>query len=163
MQIKHLRLALHSGAVSVEDAVDRTLQRAFAAERSVSQTLGSLAPSPQSGERLMPGLIYVLVSGLAGSIVSRNRGLVLRTATPLGFGVAAGWFVLPVTMSNVSALLWQWEQKTPVVADAHVKVRDRMERGVRFVDVHGRLAKDWIETRLRTTREAVEEWVKKGR
>lgn len=111
----------------------------------------------------MPGLIYVLVSGLAGSIVSRNRGVVLRAATPLGFGVAAGWVVLPVTMGNVADLVWSWESKVPVVADAHIQVREGVERAGRFVDVHARLAGDWVEMRLGAAREAVEGWVRKGK
>ena len=86
-------------------------------EDSFTSTVASLAPSPQSGEKLMPGTLYVLVAAMTGSIVSRNRNIILRGAIPLAVGIGAGWVVLPVTMRNVSDLLWKYEQRFPAVAD----------------------------------------------
>src|SRR6185295_2939524 len=109
-------------------------------EHSFTSTVASLAPPRESGERLMPGLVYVLVAGMAGSIVARNRGVVLRASAPLALGVAAAWTVLPVTMNNVSGLLWSYEERFPAVAAAHVRAREGVEKGVSFARVHGEVA-----------------------
>ena len=59
---------------------------AFKKEKNFTNTIASLAPSPETGEQLLPGAIYVLVATLAGSIVSRNRGIFLRATVPLAVG-----------------------------------------------------------------------------
>ncbi len=59
------------------------MDKAFALEQSFTSTVASLAPpARESGERLMPGLIYVLVAAMAGSIVTRNRNILLRSSVP---------------------------------------------------------------------------------
>ncbi|EAQ92752.1 hypothetical protein CHGG_00987 [Chaetomium globosum CBS 148.51] len=123
-----------------EDAVNGAMARAFAAERSFTSTVASLAPPRESGERLMPGLIYVLVAGMAGSIVARNRNVLVRGAAPLALGLGAAWTVLPVTMGNVGALAWEYEKRVPAVADAHLRAREGVEKGVYMARVHAELA-----------------------
>ena len=162
-QIRLARLWLYARAASAENQVDHLLTRAFDAEASVAGTLSSLAPPPESGERLMPGAVYVLVSSMAGSIFVRNRNVLLRAAGPLGFGVAAAWALLPVTMGNVSSLLWEYERRFPAVADAHLRTREGIERGVRFAKVHARLGVEKVEETVHDAREAVEGWVRKGK
>lgn len=139
------------------------MARAFALEQSFTSTMASLAPPRESGEKLMPGFIYVLVAGMAGSIVARNRNVLLRGATPLALGLGAAWAVLPVTMGNVSALLWEYEKKFPAVADAHVRTREGIEQGVHFARVHADLAQRKVHEGVRDAREAVEGWVRKGK
>lgn len=163
VEVGRVRLALYKLTASTEDAVNAALDRAFAAERTVSSTVASLHPAPETGEKLMPGLIYVLVAGLAGSIVARNRGVVLRAAAPLALGVGAGWLVIPATMGNVADLLWKWEEKVPAVAQAHVAAREGVQMGWRFVEVHSRLAVNWVDDKVSGAREAVDDWVKKGK
>ena len=162
-QIRRARLFLYGHACTAEDAVNGAMARAFALERSFTATVASLAPPRESGERLMPGLVYVLVAGMAGSIVARNRNVVLRGATPLALGLGAAWAVLPVTMGNVSALLWEYEQKFPAVADAHLRTREGIERGIYFARLHADLAQQKVHDGVREAREAVEEWVRKGK
>lgn len=156
------RLFLHQQAAAAEDGVNGALARAFDAEQAFTATVASLAPARQSGERLMPGAVYVLVASMAGSIVARNRGLVLRAAAPLAFGVAAAWAVLPVTAANVAALLWTYEQRVPALAGAHVRAREGVQKGVWFARVHAELAKRKVEETVRDARETVEGWVRKG-
>lgn len=111
----------------------------------------------------MPGLIYVLVAGMAGSIVARNRNILLRASAPLALGIGAAWVVLPVTMGNVSDLAWRYEQKFPAVVEAHVKTREGIERGVRFARVHAELGREKVREKVGDVRGAVEEWVRKGK
>ena len=139
------------------------MARLFRLEHNFTSTLASLAPPRESGERLMPGSVYVVVAGMAGSIVARNRGVLLRGATPLAFALGAAWSVLPVTMGNVSALAWKYEQRVPAVAEAHLQAREGIEKGVSFVRVHANLGERKLTEAIGTARETVEGWVRKGK
>lgn len=146
-----------------EDAVNGAMARAFALERSFTSTIASLAPPRESGEKLMPGLVYVLVAGMAGSIIARNRNVLVRGAAPLALGLGAAWAVLPVTMGNVSGLVWEYEKKVPAVADAHLRTREGIENGVYMARVHAELAQRKVYEGVRDAREALEGWVRKGK
>ncbi|KAL1841286.1 hypothetical protein VTJ49DRAFT_7231 [Mycothermus thermophilus] len=162
-QIRRARLFAYSQACIAEDAVNDVMSRAFALEQSFTSTLASLAPPRESGERLMPGLVYVLVAGMAGSIVARRRGIMLRGVTPLAFGLGAAWTVIPITMGNVAALTWEYEKKVPAVAEAHLKAREEVENAVRLAKVHAELAQQKVHDGVRSAREKLEEWVKQGK
>ncbi|KAJ4144951.1 hypothetical protein LMH87_003818 [Akanthomyces muscarius] len=163
VQIGKARLALYRSAVAAEDAVNATMDRAFDLEQSFTATLASLAPARGSGEKLMPGAIYVLVAAMAGSIVTRNRNVLLRAAAPLAFGVGAGWAVLPVTMRNVGDLAWRYEERVPAVRDAHLQIREGLEKGASFARVHARLGVRLVDEKVTDAREIVEGWVKQGK
>lgn len=111
----------------------------------------------------MPGALYVLVAAMSGSIVSRNRNIVLRGVVPLAVGIGAGWVVLPVTMRNVSDLLWKYEQKFPVVADTHIRTREGIEKAWRMARIHTQQAVNIVDDKVGSAREAAEDWVKKGK
>ena len=132
-------------------------------ETSFTSTIASLAPPPESREQLIPGGIYVLVAAMAGSIISRNRNILLRASVPVAVGIGAGWVVLPVTMRNVGDLLWRYERRVPVVAENHMRIRGAAEEGWRQTKVHGMAVARWSEERIRDGREVVEGWVRKGR
>ncbi|MBE3047979.1 hypothetical protein IMZ48_36810 [Candidatus Bathyarchaeota archaeon] len=160
--IGQARMFLYGQAVCAEDAVNSTVDRAFNLEQSFTGTVASLAPPRESGERLMPGAVYVLVAAMAGSIVARNRNVLLRAAAPVAFGVGAGWAALPVTMNNVSALAWRYEQRFPAVASSHVKARDSVEQAWGFARAHKDVGLRFVDDKVTGTREAVEGWVRKG-
>ncbi|KAK3337170.1 apolipo protein O-domain-containing protein [Cercophora scortea] len=162
-QIRLGRLFLYQQACKAEDAVNAGMSRAFALEESFTSTMASLAPPRESGEKLMPGAVYVLVAGMAGSIVARNRNVLLRGSLPLALGVGAAWVVIPVTMRNVSELLWTYEQKVPAVADAHLRTREGIEQGWSFARVHANLAVRKVEESVTDARQTVEGWVRKGK
>ncbi|KAG4216639.1 hypothetical protein PC116_g34880, partial [Phytophthora cactorum] len=148
---------------ATEDAVNGAIDSAFHLEQSFTETIASLAPPRESGEKLMPGLVYVLVASMAGSIITRNRNIVLRASLPLAFGVGAGWLLLPVTMTNVSDLLWRYERRFPAVADAHLKTRQSIQDAWRFARVHVDVGKNYVDQKVSDTRDIVESWVKKGK
>lgn len=139
------------------------MDRAFSLEQTFTSTIASLAPPRSSGEQLVPGLCYVLVASMAGSIVARNRGLLARAAAPLALGVGAGWLVLPITMRNVSDLLWRFEQRVPAVAGAHLAARDGVQKGWGFATAHARLGRDFVDGKVHAARDLVEDWVKQGK
>ena len=120
--MKHARVFLYHHSISAEKSFNRFLSWTFRKETDFSNTVASLAPKPETGEQLLPGAIYVLVATLTGSIISRNRGIILRTTFPLAVGIAAGWYLIPVTMRNTSDLIWEYEKRAPVVADTHTQI-----------------------------------------
>ena len=67
--------------------------------------------------------------------------------------------VLPHTMRNVGDLLWKYEERVPVVAENHMRVRGAMEEGARQGKIHWRVAKEWAEKRIGEGRETLEDWV----
>jgi organizing structure protein 2 len=154
---------IYAHIVAAEDKVNEMMDSAMDLEQSFTSTIASLAPSRQSGEKLMPGSIYVLVAAMTGSIISRNRNIVLRAAVPLAVGIGAGWVVIPVTMRNVSDLLWKYEQKSPVISDAHLRTREAIEKTWRMARVHTRQAVSIVDDKVSAGREAAEDWVKKGK
>ncbi|KAM5351619.1 hypothetical protein ACJ41O_004342 [Fusarium nematophilum] len=157
------RLALYKYAVAAENKVNETMDSAFNLEQSFTSTIASLAPSRESGEQLMPGTIYVLVAAMAGSIITRNRSIILRASLPLALGIGAGWTVLPVTMRNVSDLTWKYEQRFPVVAESHVRLRESILKGISFAKSHSQVGVRYVDEKVTDAREAVEGWVQQGK
>jgi organizing structure protein 2 len=111
----------------------------------------------------MPGGLYVLVAAMGSSILVRNRNIFLRATFPLAVGVAAGWYILPVTMGNVSELVWRYEKKFPVVADTHLRVKERVTRFIETGVAHSQMGVGMLEDKIGAVREKTEDWVKKGK
>ncbi|KAL6924934.1 hypothetical protein FSHL1_002182 [Fusarium sambucinum] len=157
------RLSLYKYAVAAETKVNEVMDSAFNLEQSFTSTIASLAPSRESGEQLMPGAIYVLVAAMAGSIITRNRNILLRTSLPLALGIGAGWTVIPVTMRNVSDLTWKYEQRFPVVAQSHIRLRESIINSASFAKAHSQVGVKYVDEKVTDAREAVEGWVQKGK
>ncbi|KAI1431510.1 putative mitochondrial protein [Xylaria sp. CBS 124048] len=162
-QIRHARLFLYDQVVAAEDGVNAAVDRAFNLERSFTSTIASLAPPRESGEQLMPGLVYVLVASMTGSIMARNRNIILRASLPVALGIGAGWLVIPTTMGNVASLLWTYEQRFPAIADTHVRTREGIQRGWYMTKVHAELGRNYVDEKIGDARDMVEGWVKKGK
>ncbi|KAF9192882.1 Transcriptional coactivator [Haplosporangium sp. Z 767] len=52
-------------------------------------------------EELLPGLLYVALAGLSGSLVARQRNILVRMFSPVAFATAAGAIFLPDTTHSV--------------------------------------------------------------
>ncbi|KAL5334472.1 apolipo protein O-domain-containing protein [Aspergillus crustosus] len=161
-QIRQARLFLYQQSRAAEVSFNDILSRALHIENAFTNTIASLAPSPESGERLLPGGVYVVVAAMAGSIVARNRGRFLRGTTPLAFGTIAAWSLLPVTMRNVSDLIWRYEKRFPVVADQHLRIRNQAEHIWTTGVAHSGLARAQLEEKIGDARKRLEEVVSKG-
>lgn len=103
------------------------------------------------------------MSTLAGSIVTRNRGILLRATFPLGVGIAAGWALIPVTMRNVGDLIWDYEKRVPVIADTHLQLRSFGEDAWRRMREGSAVVAQKADGAAVQAREAVEGWVEKGK
>ncbi|KAL2814493.1 apolipo protein O-domain-containing protein [Aspergillus granulosus] len=161
-QVRQGRLFLYQQSRAAEVAFNDILSRALHVENAFTNTIASLAPSPESGEKLLPGGIYVVVAAMAGSIVARNRGRFLRGTTPLAFGTIAAWSLLPVTMRNVSDLIWEYEKRVPVVADNHLRLREQAEYIWTTGVAHSGMARAMMEEKIGDARKRLEEVVSKG-
>lgn len=132
-------------------------------ERSFTSTIASLAPPPGSHERLMPGALYVLVAAMSGSILTRNRNILLRATVPFAVGVGAAWVVLPVTTRNVADLVWRYEERVPLIKENHLRVRGAAIQGWKEIRERSERVKGWSDEMVREGREAVEGWIREGR
>ena len=132
-------------------------------EQSFTSTVASLAPPKESGERLLPGGIYVLVATMAGSIVSRNRNIFIRATFPAAVGVGTAWYLLPLTMRNVSDLAWHYEERAPFIAENHLRARSLILKTYQEGKERSEGLRAWADHQLRDGIRGVEAWVKGGR
>ena len=110
----------------------------------------------------MPSALYVLVASMAGSIISRNRNILLRATTPAAIGIGAAYVVLPHTMQNVGNLMWSFEEKSEVIAVNHMRIRGAIIEAINQAKIRGENTRVWSEGMVRNGRELVEAWVRKG-
>ncbi|KAK3671466.1 hypothetical protein LTR78_008744 [Recurvomyces mirabilis] len=162
-ELKRGRLLLHRWAVRSEDAVNGGMDRFMSAEHNFTSTIASLAPPKESNEKLLPGGIYVLVAAMAGSIISRNRNILIRFVTPIITGVTTANYVVPRTTQNVGNLVWDYEKRFPVVADNHVRISQGVRHFLETGKAHSQMGLAMAEERVQGVTEAVQDWVKKGR
>ena len=111
----------------------------------------------------MPGALYVLVAAMAGSIVSRNRNILLRATVPIAVGLGAAWVVLPITMRNVGDLAWTFEERVPVVAENHMRIRGAVLEGWKQAQVRAEATRRWSDETVKDGREALEGLVRRAR
>jgi organizing structure protein 2 len=154
---------LHGHAANLEDGVNNLMTRFLHLESSFTSTIASLAPPRESNERLLPGGIYVLVAAMAGSIITRNRNILLRATVPVAAGIGAGYTVLPITTSNVGNLIWKYEEKYPVIRDNHLRVSQGVRHFLETGKAHSQMGLAMAEDRVVGVKEAVEQWVKQGK
>jgi organizing structure protein 2 len=163
-QVRRARRFLYTHALTAENGVNDVLSRVLQVENACADAVASLAPPPESGEQLLPGSIYVVVSAMAGAIGSRNRGILLRTTMPLAFGVLAARMLLPVTMQNVADRGWEWEKKNaPGLAEQHLRLRHSWDHTWSTGVAHSHMARSMMEEKIRHGRETLEKWVREGR
>lgn len=98
-------------------------------ENSFTSTIASVASLSESHEKLVPGGIYILMTAMAGSIVSHNQNILLRVSVPLTVKVRVSWLMLPVMMQNVADLLWHYELRVLIVAENHLRVQGTAVKG----------------------------------
>lgn len=154
---------LQAHVAAAESKVNEWMDSALHLENSFTSTIASLAPPRESGEKLMPGAIYVLVAAMAGSIVTRNRNILLRATVPVAAGIGAGWVVLPTTMRNVSDLVWKYEERFPALAEGHLRTKRSIIHAWEMSRVHAKLAASKVDEKFGEAREAAEGWVRKGK
>lgn len=114
---------LYQGDALMRSAVDHVVM----AENKVEATVKSLRPTH---ETVLPGALYVAVSGLTGSIIARNRALPIRFITPVLLFVVSSKIFIPETAANVGNLIYSWESKVPEVKKWHDFTRSHVAMGL---------------------------------
>jgi len=161
--VKRARLFLYDKSLTAENGVNSLMSWAFKKEENFTNTIASLAPAPETGEQLLPGAIYVLVATLAGSIVSRNRGIFLRVTVPVAVGITAGWILIPVTMRNTADLIWEYEKKVPAISDTHLTISNFTKDAWSQTKIHAQAVSKWADQTASESRKKIEELVSKGK
>ncbi|KAI8886546.1 hypothetical protein K501DRAFT_243966 [Backusella circina FSU 941] len=85
-------------------------------------------------EEIYPNLIYVGVAALAGTIIARNRNIVLRFLTSAGLATGTSYYLLPKTTHNVALHLERLEHKYPPLQEAHQQVNMAVDDARKQVD-----------------------------
>lgn len=161
-QVRRARLFLYDRSLAIEIGINAFMADVLQRETSFTNTIASLAPARETGEQLLPGGIYVLVATMTGSIITRNRGLFLRTVFPLAVGITAGWLLIPVTMRNIADLSWEYEKKVPLISNTHAEVSGFTKEAWRQAKAHARSARSWADETAVAGRGKVESWVQDG-
>ncbi|KAI7907990.1 apolipo protein O-domain-containing protein [Cokeromyces recurvatus] len=75
-------------------------------------------------EELFPNLFYVGVAALAGTIIARNRNIVIRFLTSTTLAVGTSYYLIPKTTHNIALQLQRLEQRYPPLQAAHESVNE---------------------------------------
>jgi len=132
-------------------------------ESDFTSTVASLAPPKESGEKVLPGAVYVLVAAMAGSIITRRSHILLRATVPVAAGIGCSYTVLPITSRNVGNLAWKYEEKYPVIADTHLRVRNSITHFIETGKAHSQMGLAMAEDKVQGVKDSVETWVKQGK
>ncbi|KAG8928324.1 hypothetical protein FRC02_007079 [Tulasnella sp. 418] len=103
-----------------QSAIQSGVEKWIGVEHAVEKQIKDLIPSD---EPLTPGLLYVGVATLTGSVLGRNRSFPIRFALPPTFLVLSLAHFLPKLSSNISAYLSSLELAyAPGVAAKHAEL-----------------------------------------
>ncbi|KAI8638591.1 apolipo protein O-domain-containing protein [Parasitella parasitica] len=89
-----------------------------------NQVTTNISSTIDKDEEIFPNVVYVGVAALAGTIIARNRNIVLRFLTSTALAVGASYYLLPKTTHNVAVQLEKLEHRYPPLHAAHQSVND---------------------------------------
>jgi MICOS complex subunit MIC26 len=93
-------------------------------------TTGRLKSIMSPSEHLTPGILYVGIATLTGSVLSRTRSLPTRIILPPAFFFISLHHFLPQTTSNLTAYLSSLERAyIPAVAERHAVLNSWVKSG----------------------------------
>jgi organizing structure protein 2 len=116
-QARETATAAYEGANA---AVRKSVSEWIGVEEAVEKKVKSLIPPDES---LTPGLLYVAVATLTGSVIARNRSIAARVILPPALFFASLPYFLPKTSHNVSEYLTSLEREyAPGVAEQHAQL-----------------------------------------
>ncbi len=150
-QIKHIRYKLHDELTIFQNKYNDIKNEFIIFENNLIKKYRNLK---NPNEDLLPANIYILTSILSGSIISKNRGILLRFSTPLIFGIISFKFLLPKTIYNIESKIWKFEiEKFPLkVVNSQVMIKNSVND-----------AKNWIYVTKKTNNEKLIESIKTSR
>lgn len=66
-------------------------------------------------------------------------------------------------MGNIADLAWSYEKKFPVVADTHLRIKERVSSFIETGIAHSKMSVGMLEDKIGEVRGKTEDWVKKGK
>lgn len=130
--IRKARESVVGAYACAENWLNNNKSKYIELERSVTNTFSELH---DKREDLLPNSIYIIVAGLSGNIIARNRGPVTRFIVPTVLGLASFKYFLPHTFSNTFGLLWKVEQRTlPQIAEQQASAYEKATSLVKGVE-----------------------------
>ncbi|KAI8338613.1 apolipo protein O-domain-containing protein [Chlamydoabsidia padenii] len=85
-------------------------------------------------EDILPNVVYIGVAALAGTIIARNRNIVLRFLTSTAMATGASFYLLPKTTHNLGVQLEKLERKYPELGKVHASVNEAVADARKEVD-----------------------------
>ncbi|CAG8578151.1 18464_t:CDS:10 [Rhizophagus irregularis] len=116
-EIRQTRIQVIKAARDFEQQIHGVANKWIAIEQDTEKIVAQ-------DERLMPGALYISVAGLAGTIIARNRNVLLRIASPLFFTIASSYYFLPKTSHNILKKIQEYEQKSPKLLKVHYSISE---------------------------------------
>ena len=112
--------------ISFERSAEREYRRenarvnVYAMEKYLTLFVGEMKSVFPADESLTPGIIYVLIAGLSGSVLTRTRSFPLRLLAPPLLALVAMPYFLPKTSHNLRGYLSDLEDEHfPTFANRH--------------------------------------------
>ncbi|KAI8981445.1 apolipo protein O-domain-containing protein [Pilobolus umbonatus] len=111
--------------------VNSWVQKYEELENKVTSTINNTI---DKNEEVFPNILYVGVAALAGTIIARNRNVVLRFLTSTALATGASYYLLPKTTQNVFQHLEKLENQYPPIKSAHQTVNHTVNDVCQQVD-----------------------------
>ncbi|KAG9295030.1 hypothetical protein G9A89_017824 [Geosiphon pyriformis] len=129
--IREMRIHATNRIKKIQDQFQEGTDRWISFEQKAESNIKEVI-SPN--ERLMPETLYIAVAALAGTVLSGNRGIIMRIASPIGFTIAASYYFLPRTSRNIAIKLAEYEQKSPKLMRIHNSISQTANESKQKID-----------------------------
>ncbi|CAG8475229.1 8388_t:CDS:2 [Paraglomus brasilianum] len=86
-------------------------------------------------ERLMPEVLYIAVATFAGMVITRNRNILIRLASPVAFAVAASYYFIPRTARNITNRMDEYGQESRTITAVRSTLSDVVRNSKESVEV----------------------------
>ncbi|KAI8054975.1 apolipo protein O-domain-containing protein [Gilbertella persicaria] len=125
---KYANETLEEGKTHVNGLVEKYKQLEHQVTTNINDTI-------DKNEEVFPNVLYVGVAALAGTIIARNRNIVLRFLTSSTLAIGASYYLLPKTTHNVALHLEKLEHRYPQLQAAHQTVNETVGDARKQLDV----------------------------
>ncbi|KAF8003158.1 hypothetical protein HF325_002403 [Metschnikowia pulcherrima] len=130
--------------------------RSAAPLESAFRSVRTVAALHNKREDLFPNSIYIIIAGLSGNILARNRNIVSRAVYPVALGVAAFSYFLPQTFRNTRDFVWAAEQRAlPEVAKQQVAAFEQANGFVHLVEETAASSQQKVHSGLESLRRSI--------
>ncbi|KAH7105171.1 apolipo protein O-domain-containing protein [Auriculariales sp. MPI-PUGE-AT-0066] len=144
LEIRNVRLVITDKFIETRSAVQQSVERWIGVEQHVESASNQVVQAKD--ESITPGILYVGVAGLTGSILARGRVFPVRFLLPPALFIGAMPYFLPRTTANISAWLSQLEHAyVPEFAKQHDAVVGRSREIVGTARAHSAMTLERVK------------------